>query len=78
LDKFICVANTKSSGNARHRHGATPTTAMTHIAIQEAPEGKHIEWLERARTRRTGGRPKMPLASSLANCRAYRPAAVSP
>lgn len=30
----------------KHWHGATPTMAMTHIAIQEALDGKHVEWLE--------------------------------
>jgi len=30
----------------KHWHGATPTTAMTHIAIQEALEGKAVEWME--------------------------------
>ncbi|HEX2840813.1 (R)-mandelonitrile lyase [Hyphomicrobium sp.] len=30
----------------RHWHGATPSTAMTHIAIQEALDGKLVEWLE--------------------------------
>jgi quercetin dioxygenase-like cupin family protein len=30
----------------KHWHGATPTTAMTHIAIQESLEGKTAEWLE--------------------------------
>ena len=30
----------------RHWHGASPTTAMTHIAIQEALDGKAVEWLE--------------------------------
>lgn len=29
-----------------HWHGAAPTTAMTHIAIQEALDGKAVEWLE--------------------------------
>jgi quercetin dioxygenase-like cupin family protein len=32
--------------NHRHWHGATPTTAMTHIAIQEALDGKFVEWME--------------------------------
>ena len=32
--------------NHRHWHGATPTTAMTHIAIQEALDGKTVEWME--------------------------------
>ena len=31
---------------ARHWHGASPTTAMTHVAIQEAFDGKVVEWLE--------------------------------
>jgi quercetin dioxygenase-like cupin family protein len=31
----------------KHWHGATSTTAMTHIAIQEALDGKNVEWLER-------------------------------
>ena len=30
----------------RHWHGATPTSAMTHIAIQEALDGKMVEWME--------------------------------
>jgi len=30
----------------RHWHGATPTTAMTHIAIQEALDGKMVDWME--------------------------------
>ena len=29
-----------------HWHGAGPTTAMTHIAIQEAEDGKTADWLE--------------------------------
>lgn len=31
----------------KHWHGATPDTAMTHIAIAEADEGKSVEWLEK-------------------------------
>jgi quercetin dioxygenase-like cupin family protein len=30
----------------KHWHGATATTAMTHIAIQEYLDGKAVEWLE--------------------------------
>jgi quercetin dioxygenase-like cupin family protein len=30
----------------KHWHGATPSTAMTHIAIQEALEGKTVDWME--------------------------------
>jgi quercetin dioxygenase-like cupin family protein len=31
----------------RHWHGATPTTAMTHIAIQEWLNGTAVEWMEK-------------------------------
>lgn len=31
----------------KHWHGATGTTAMTHIAIVEALDGKTVEWLEK-------------------------------
>jgi quercetin dioxygenase-like cupin family protein len=31
----------------KHWHGATPTTAMTHIAIQEQLNGKAVEWMEK-------------------------------
>lgn len=30
----------------RHWHGATPNTAMTHIAIQEILNGKAVDWME--------------------------------
>jgi quercetin dioxygenase-like cupin family protein len=30
----------------KHWHGATPATAMTHIAIQESLDGKAVDWLE--------------------------------
>ena len=30
----------------RHWHGAAPATAMTHIAIQEALEGRGVDWME--------------------------------
>jgi quercetin dioxygenase-like cupin family protein len=31
----------------KHWHGATATTAMTHIAIQEKLDGKAVDWLEK-------------------------------
>src|SRR5499425_3070885 len=34
------------SPGEKHWHGATPTTAMTHIAIQEKKDGRVVEWLE--------------------------------
>ena len=30
----------------RHWHGASPTTAMTHVAIQEALDGRAVDWME--------------------------------
>lgn len=33
--------------NERHWHGATPTTAMTHIAIQETLNGSVVNWMEK-------------------------------
>jgi quercetin dioxygenase-like cupin family protein len=32
--------------NHKHWHGATASTAMTHIAIQEALDGKNVVWME--------------------------------
>ena len=31
----------------KHWHGATPTTAMTHIAIAETLNGKVVDWMEK-------------------------------
>ena len=31
----------------KHWHGAAPTTAMTHIAIQEHLDGKVVDWMEK-------------------------------
>jgi len=31
----------------KHWHGATPTVAMTHLAIQEQHDGKVVEWMEK-------------------------------
>jgi quercetin dioxygenase-like cupin family protein len=30
----------------KHWHGATPTTTMTHIALQEELDGRLVDWLE--------------------------------
>src|SRR5215472_1500588 len=35
------------SPNEKHWHGATSTTAMTHIATQENLDGKVVEWMEK-------------------------------
>lgn len=39
-DQLWCPADQK------HWHGATPTTAMTHIAIQESLNGSPVTWME--------------------------------
>ncbi|MFY2558133.1 cupin domain-containing protein [Corallococcus terminator] len=40
----------------KHWHGASPTTAMTHLAIQEQLEGKSVEWLEKVTDAQYNGR----------------------
>ena len=39
----------------KHWHGASPTTAMTHIAIQEVKDGKVVDWLEKVTDLQYGG-----------------------
>jgi quercetin dioxygenase-like cupin family protein len=39
----------------KHWHGASPTTAMTHIAIQEQLDGKAVDWLEKVSDEQYGG-----------------------
>lgn len=41
----------------KHWHGAAPATAMTHIAIQEALDGKTVEWLEHVSDEEYGAAP---------------------
>ena len=40
----------------KHWHGAMPGTAMTHIAIQEALNGKVVDWLEEVTDEQYGAR----------------------
>jgi quercetin dioxygenase-like cupin family protein len=40
----------------KHWHGATPTTAMTHIAIQEALNGKVVDWMEKVTNEEYGAK----------------------
>src|SRR6266498_787945 len=42
--------------NEKHWHGATPTTGMTHIAIQEALDGKTVDWMEHVTDEEYGGK----------------------
>lgn len=39
----------------KHWHGASPTTAMTHIALQEVENGKVVDWLEHVTDDQYGG-----------------------
>lgn len=39
----------------KHWHGAAPDSAMAHIAIQEALDGKTVEWLEQVSDEAYGG-----------------------
>ncbi len=40
-DIVLCPQNT------RHWHGATTESSMTHVAIQEALDGKNVTWMEK-------------------------------
>src|SRR6187401_493336 len=44
------------SPGEKHWHGAAPTTAMTHIAIQEKLDGKPVDWLEHVTPEQYEGR----------------------
>lgn len=41
----------------KHWHGATATTSVTHIAIQETLNGKNVEWLEKVSDEQYGRDP---------------------
>jgi len=41
----------------KHWHGASPTTAMTHLAIQEGLDGKVVEWMEKVTDAQYGANP---------------------
>ncbi len=42
----------------KHWHGATATTAMSHIAIQEAQDGSAVTWLEKVSDAQYAAGPK--------------------
>jgi quercetin dioxygenase-like cupin family protein len=44
--------------NEKHLHGAAPTTGMVHIALQEALDGKHVEWMEHVSDEQYNAAPK--------------------
>src|SRR3954466_16088573 len=39
----------------KHWHGASPTTAMSHIAIQEKLNGSPVDWMEQVSDKQYGG-----------------------
>jgi quercetin dioxygenase-like cupin family protein len=43
--------------NEKHWHGATATTAMSHIAIQEKVNGSPVDWLEQVTDEQYAGKP---------------------
>jgi len=43
MRRIVEFMNTASE---KHWHGATPTAAMTHIALQEKLNSKVVEWME--------------------------------
>ena len=40
----------------KHWHGASPTTAMTHVAIQERLDGRTVDWMEHVTDEQYQGR----------------------
>ena len=42
--------------NEKHWHGAAPNMAMTHIAMQEALDGSHVNWMEKVTDEQYGGK----------------------
>jgi quercetin dioxygenase-like cupin family protein len=45
----------------KHWHGASPATAMTHIAIQEALDGRLVDWMEYVTDAQYGAKRDAPL-----------------
>ena len=44
------------SPKVKHWHGASPTTAMTHIAITGTLNGKNVEWMEKVTDEQYNGK----------------------
>jgi 4-carboxymuconolactone decarboxylase len=51
----------------KHWHGATATTAMTHIAIQEQLDGKTVDWMEKVSDEQYGNPPPASRATPMPN-----------
>ena len=41
--------------NEKHWHGASPTTAVSHIALSERHESENMEWMEHVSDEQYGG-----------------------
>jgi quercetin dioxygenase-like cupin family protein len=52
----------------KHWHGAGPTTAMVHIALQEALDGAHVAWLEKVSDEQYGAPRSRAKANSASIC----------
>ena len=44
--RCLMAPYTRLPPGEKHWHGAAPTTAMTHIAIQEQLDGRVVDWME--------------------------------
>jgi len=47
----------------KHWHGATASTAMNHIAIAEALDGKVVDWMEKVSDEQFGAQPSVGVAN---------------
>ena len=63
-DRFALTATTHAprpvvwfAPGEKHWHGATATTAVTHIAVQEKLNGKALDWLEPVSDEQYGASP---------------------
>lgn len=57
---------------AKHWHGASPTTPMTHIAIVEHLDGRNTHWLEKVSDAQYDARPNAPGPAAVAATRPSR------
>jgi hypothetical protein len=63
-----------SPPGVKHWHGASATTAVTHLALQETVDGKNVEWMEKVSEETAG----LAATGQAQNQPAAGPAAVPP
>jgi len=56
----------------KHWHGASPTTALTHIAIAETLDGRAVDWLEHVSDEEYGEHAPKPLRNMRVKTRRRR------